>query len=72
MRGDVVLANITAEILVRLAPSIPKNLKEGGTLILSGIIADRLPLVTEAYHAQGLKLCRQMNRGEWYALVYGR
>ena len=72
VRGDVVLANITAEILVRLAPSMPKNLKEGGTLILSGIIADRLPLVTEAYHAQGLKLCRQMNRGEWYALVYGR
>lgn len=72
VQGDVVLANITAEILVRLAPSIPANLKEGGTLILSGIIADRLPLVTEAYTAQGLKLCGQMNRGEWYALVYER
>ena len=72
VQGDVVLANITAEILVRLAPSIPANLKEGGTLILSGIIADRLPLVTEAYTAQGLKLCGQMNRGEWYALVCKR
>ena len=72
VRGDVVLANITAEILVRLAPSIPKNLKEGGTLILSGIIADRLPLVREAFAAQGLTLKDERRKGEWYALVYTR
>ena len=72
VQGDVVLANITAEILVRLAPSMPKNLKEGGTLILSGIIADRLPAVKEAFAAQGLTLCAERGRGEWYALVYKR
>lgn len=72
IRGDVVLANITAEILTRLAPSMPKNLKEGGTLILSGIIADRLSLVKEAYGAQGLTLEKEVRKGEWYALVYKR
>lgn len=72
IRGDVVLANITAEILTRLAPSMPKNLKEGGMLILSGIIADRLPLVKEAYGAQGLTLEKEVRKGEWYALVYKR
>ncbi len=72
VRGDVVLANITAEVLVRLAPSIPKNLKEGGTLILSGIIADRLSLVKEAFEAQGLSLRQERVTGEWYALVYTR
>ena len=72
IRGDVVLANITAEILTRLAPSMPSNLKEGGTLILSGIIADRLPLVKEAYGAQGLTLIKEVRKGEWYALVYKR
>ena len=72
LQADVVLANITAEILVRLAPSIPKNLKEGGTLILSGIIADRLPAVKEAFAAQGLTLLRERGRGEWYALVCKR
>ena len=66
------LANITAEILTRLAPSMPKNLKEGGMLILSGIIADRLPLVKEAYGAQGLTLEKEVRKGEWYALVYKR
>ena len=72
IRGDVVLANITAEILTRLAPSMPKNLKEGGMLILSGIIADRLSLVKEAYGAQGLTLEKEVRKGEWYALVYKR
>ncbi len=72
VRGDVVLANITAEILVRLASSIPKNLKEGGALILSGIIADRLSLVKEAFAAQGLALFAERRKGEWYALVYRR
>ena len=61
-----------SEILARLAPDVPKNLKEGGTLILSGIIEDRLPLVKEAFGAQGLSLERQLRKGEWYALVYKR
>ncbi len=72
IKGDVVLANITAEILIRLAPDVHKNMKDDGTLILSGIIEDRLPLVEQAFAAQGLALQQEMNRGEWYALVYRR
>ena len=70
VKGDIVLANITAEVLARLAPDVPKNLKSGGTLILSGIIRDRLPLVREAFGAQGLRLVEERNKGEWYALIY--
>ena len=72
VQGDVVLVNITAEILTRLAPSMPKNLKQGGTLILSGIIESRRALVKEAFAAQGLTLLGERNKGEWYALVYQR
>lgn len=68
--GDIMLANITADILERLAPSIPKNLKRGGTLILSGIIQSKLDIVLKAYNAQGLKLKKQVQKGEWYALAY--
>lgn len=70
IKGDVVLANITAEILCGLAPSIPKNLKEGGTLILSGIIHSRLDMVVEAFTAQGLKRKKTIERGEWLALAF--
>jgi len=70
IKGDIMLANITAEILCRLAPSIPKNLKRGGTLILSGIIESRLDMVIEAFTAQNLKLERQIKEGEWIALAF--
>ncbi|MDE6667757.1 MAG: 50S ribosomal protein L11 methyltransferase, partial [Clostridia bacterium] len=70
IKGDIMLANITAEILCGLAPSIPKNLKAGGTLILSGIIESRLEMVITAFTAQGLKLEKTLKEGEWIALSF--
>lgn len=70
IKGDIILANITADVLERLAPSIPKNLKEGGTLILSGIIDSKLAGVISAYEAQGLTLRNQVKKGEWNALAF--
>lgn len=67
--ADLILANITAEILVRLAPAIPSHLKGGGTVILSGIIEDRRATVKEAFAAVGLGLVREVRKGEWYAFV---
>lgn len=72
VRGDVVLANITGEILVRLAPSIPRSLKENGVLILSGIIESRLEMVKKAFLAQSLVLEKERKKGEWYALTFRR
>ena len=68
--GEIMTANITADILCRLADSIPKNLKEGGTLILSGIIEPKLAQVIAAYEAQGLMLLEQRRQGEWFALAF--
>ena len=68
--GEIMTANITADILCRLADSIPKNLKEGGTLILSGIIEPKLAQVIAAYDAQGLTLLEQRRQGEWFALAF--
>ena len=69
VRGEVMTANITADILCRLSESIPKNLKEGGTLILSGIIEPKLAQVISAYEGIGLKLVKQVSKGEWFALA---
>lgn len=70
IKGDIMLANITAEILVGLAPSIPKNLKRGGVLILSGIIDSRLSMVIDAFTAQNLTLDKKIKEGEWFALSF--
>ena len=70
VRGEVMTANITADILCRLSESIPKNLKEGGTLILSGIIQPKLQQVISAYEGIGLTLLEQRQKGEWFALAF--
>jgi len=69
IEGDVVMANITAEILCRLAPSTKQYLKADGVLILSGIIENRLNAVKSAFGAEGLNVIREVKKGEWYALV---
>ncbi len=70
LKADLILANITAEVLSLLAPSAKNALKEGGVLILSGIIKERLGFVKKTYSALGLTLLKERNEGEWYALVY--
>lgn len=72
IKGEIMLANITAEVLALLAPSIPKNLKEDGVLILSGIIESRLAFVKEKYAAVGMEAVKERRKGEWYALVLRR
>ena len=69
IQGDVMMANITGEILVMLAPSIPKNLKKDGVLLLSGIIESRLQMVKDAYAAVGMEVVKEKRKGEWFALV---
>ena len=69
VQGNVMMANITGEVLKMLAPSIPKNLKADGVLILSGIIESRLAMVKEAYEAVGMQVILERRKGEWFALV---
>ncbi len=69
VQGDIMMANITGEVLKMLAPSIPKNLKKEGVLILSGIIESRLEMVKSAYEAVGMQVILEKRKGEWFALV---
>ena len=69
VQGDIMMANITGEVLKMLAPSIPKNLKKEGVLILSGIIESRLEMVKAAYEAVGMQVVFERRKGEWFALV---
>jgi ribosomal protein L11 methyltransferase len=69
---DLILANILAEPLTRLAPSIAKSLARGGTLILSGLLRWQENLVLSFYRPHGL-IVRQIRRdGSWSALVLER
>lgn len=47
--ADLVVANILAGPLVELAPTLLRNLRPGGDLVLSGVLADQVPAVSAAY-----------------------
>ena len=69
---DLVMANILARPLRRLAPDLARVLAPGGTLILSGLLVADVPGILSAYRAQGLALRRRRHREGWATLVLGR
>jgi ribosomal protein L11 methyltransferase len=69
---DLVLANILARPLVRLAPDIATLVKRGGRVILSGLLNHQAPQVKAAYSGQGLLLVAQRKLNGWSTLTYQR
>ena len=67
--GDVVFANITADVLIRLAPTLNGVVRKDGHLILSGIINARLEEVKSAFVNSGFCITKELNSGEWNALL---
>ncbi len=69
VKGDVIVANIMAEVLISFAAGLKSNLNGGGRVILSGILTDRLDKVIAAYKAQGFSLIETKIKGEWAAIA---
>lgn len=69
---DLVVANILAEIIVPLIPQAWDNLKQGGQLLLSGIIKDKLSLVTETLSKQGFLVDETLRMKDWYGIIAHR
>ena len=67
---DVILANILAEELVRLAPYLAERLNPGGSLVLSGILAEKEGLVRTGFAPVPLTYLATLQAGEWVALHY--
>jgi ribosomal protein L11 methyltransferase len=66
---DLVVANILAEVLVALAPSLTKAVRGCGTLILSGILDTHEAIVREAFEALGMRLIRSNELEGWATMV---
>ena len=66
--GDIVFANITADILIMLSKQIGKLVNSGGSMILSGIIKARYDEVLAAYLKAGFVVDKSMVLGEWCGL----
>ena len=69
-KGDIVFANITADILIKLSKDIIKLVKKDGYIILSGIIKARYDEVLKAYLDSGFTLDKSMVMGEWCGIRF--
>ncbi len=69
---DVVLVNIVADVIIALSPVLPEFLSKDSTLILSGIITDRLDDVVEALEQAGLGFTKISQQGNWHCICAKR
>jgi ribosomal protein L11 methyltransferase len=69
-RVDVVVMNITAEVLVRAAPQVRKRLRPGGAWVASGMVDGTVDAVLRAAQKLGLVAERVLADGEWRAVVF--
>lgn len=65
---DVVLANIVANVIIALAPLVPKLMHRDSVFISSGIIDDRLDDVVAALEENGLKVNEIRVGDDWRAI----
>lgn len=67
---DVVVSNILAEDLVKMAPELAKRIRKGGFLILSGILTEKEESVLLGFSLPGMVLVEIMREDEWSCLTY--
>lgn len=69
VKGEIVLANITADVLLALSRDVEPRVAAGGVIIMSGIIKSRADEVIERYSSLGFALEKRKDKGEWVAVA---
>ena len=69
---DICLANIVADIILRMMPDIGEYLSKDAPLILSGIIESRKDEVKQSVTENGFKIVREEKENDWVALMVKR
>ena len=68
-RYDMCVANIVADIIIRMLPDISDYLTEEAPIILSGIIAPSKTAVIEKAEECGYRVVREIFENDWVALM---
>jgi ribosomal protein L11 methyltransferase len=66
---DLVVANISPEAIIALAPQLVRVLRAGGVAIVSGFEAPEVAAVEAALEASGARVRSSPAKGSWCALV---
>ena len=66
---DFCVANIVADIIIRMLPDVRDYVKVGAPLILSGIIGERSDEVREAVIKAGFKVEKEISEHDWVGML---
>lgn len=69
---DIIVANITADVLIALASDIAARVAPSGRLAFSGISAAQVSTVAAAYRRCGFELAESTRRDDWVSLAGSR
>ena len=67
---DLCFANILAKTLIRLAPSMQLYIKQGGHIIVSGLLDRQSILVMQAYKLSGFIVVDKISIQGWQSIVF--
>ncbi len=66
--ADIVLANITADVLIAVEPIIKDGLSRGGYAIISGVITEKIDTVKQKY-TKDFAVIKHVRKNEWSAFL---
>ena len=68
-KADIVISNIIAEVICILTEDVSKVINKNGYFITSGIINDRVKMVTDKLEECGFEVIKINNDGEWNCII---
>ncbi len=68
-KADIIVANIIAEIIVKMVPTLKNYIKDDGIFIASGIITDKLDVVRKALAHNGFNIIEEKIMKDWVAII---
>ncbi|MCX7721200.1 MAG: 50S ribosomal protein L11 methyltransferase [Dictyoglomus thermophilum] len=66
---DIVVANLIAEIILKLNSEVKRVLKESGVYITSGIIGEKLDMVLKSFEENNIKILEIREKEGWFTVV---
>ena len=69
---DFCVANIVADVIIRMLPDLDKYVKDEAPIILSGIISMRADEVRESIAKNGYTVIKEIKENDWLAIMVKR
>lgn len=66
---DIVVANLIAEIILKLNANVKRVLKTNGIYIVSGIVQEKLDMILNSLKESSFKLLEVKEKEDWYTVV---